>query len=123
HSGAGDSRRRWPVGRFAAVADALMEAGATVVLLGSHDDRARTEAIRARMYHTPLDAAGHLSIGGLAGLLSRCTLVVGNDSGPLHLAKAVGAATVGIYWGANLINAGPAWRTRHRPLLSWQLEC
>jgi hypothetical protein len=36
---------------------------------------------------------------------------------------AVGAATVGIYWGPNLINAGPATRARHRPALSWRSNC
>ena len=49
--------------------------------------------------------------------------MVGNDSGPFHLAAAVGAATVGVYWCGNLINAGPFTRTRHRPLASWRLDC
>jgi ADP-heptose:LPS heptosyltransferase len=71
----------------------------------------------------PLDLSGALSIGGLAALLSRCKVVVSNDSGPLHLAGAVGASTVGIYWAGNLINAGTLMRTRHRPHLSWQMEC
>lgn len=66
---------------------------------------------------------GRLFLGGLAGLLSRCRLVVSNDSGPLHMAAAVGAATVGIFWCGNLINAGPLTRARHRPFLSWRLEC
>ncbi len=64
-----------------------------------------------------------LSIGGLAGLLSRCALVVSNDSGPLHVAAAVGAPTVGIYWCGNAINAAPPTRSRHRPLLSWTVHC
>jgi hypothetical protein len=49
--------------------------------------------------------------------------VVSNDTGPRHLAAAVGAATVGIYWCGNLINAGPLTRRRHRPHLSWTVHC
>ena len=66
---------------------------------------------------------GRLSLSGLTGLLSRCYMLVSNDSGPLHLAAAVGTATVGIYWCFNLINAGPITRLRHRPLVSWRLTC
>ena len=43
--------------------------------------------------------------------------------GPLHLARAVGAATVGIYWCFNLVNMGPITRSRHRLAVSWQLIC
>src|SRR5699024_1662030 len=64
-----------------------------------------------------------LSLGGLAGLLERSQLVVSNDSGPLHLAAAAGTSTVGIYWGFNLLTAGELTRSRHRPLVSWRLEC
>jgi hypothetical protein len=66
---------------------------------------------------------GRLSLKGLAGLLGRCDVVVSNDSGPLHLAAAVGASTVGIFWGMNLINAGPFFRRLHRPLLGWLHAC
>ena len=69
------------------------------------------------------DVCGALSLGGLVGLLARCSFLVANDSGPLHLAEATGAATVGIYWCGNLINAEPITRTRHRPHLSWRLTC
>lgn len=42
---------------------------------------------------------GELALSGLTGLLARCRVAIGNDSGPLHLAAAVGAPTVGVYWG------------------------
>ena len=66
---------------------------------------------------------GRLSLGGLAGLLSRCRVLISNDSGPLHLAAAVGTATVGIYWCFNLVNAGLPTRARHRPVISWHVQC
>ena len=123
HPGAGDARRRWPPAHFAAVGDALAAAGAHVVVTGSAKERPIAEAVTAHMRSEALNMAGWLSLCGLAGLLARCRVVVSNDSGPLHLARAVGAATVGIYWCFNLVNWGPMTRTRHRPHVSWRLAC
>jgi ADP-heptose:LPS heptosyltransferase len=64
-----------------------------------------------------------VSLRGLAGLLSRCAVVVGNDSGPVHLAHAVGTRTVGVYWAGNVITAAPFTRSHHRLAISWQLTC
>jgi ADP-heptose:LPS heptosyltransferase len=70
-----------------------------------------------------LDLSGTLSLSGIVGLLSLARLVISNDTGPLHLAGAVGTPTVGIYWCGNLINANPLTRTRHRALASWMITC
>ena len=123
HPGAGDPRRRWPPEKFAAVGDALAEVGARVAVVGVEEDRALISGVTNLMDHEALDLRGRLSLSGLAGLLSRCALVVSNDSGPLHLAAAVGAPTVGIFWGPNFITAAPPTRARHRPALSWCLNC
>jgi ADP-heptose:LPS heptosyltransferase len=123
HPGAGDERRRWPPEKFAAVGDALAGVGARVAVVGAKEDRALISGIVDAMNHETLNLCGRLSLRGLAGLLSRCAVVVSNDSGPLHLATAVGAATVGIFWGPNFINAGPPMRARHRPTLSWRTNC
>jgi ADP-heptose:LPS heptosyltransferase len=64
-----------------------------------------------------------LTLGGLAALLQKSALVISNDTGPLHLARAVGAQTVGIFWAPNVLNWGPTNRMRHRLAISWQLEC
>ncbi|MDP8950066.1 MAG: glycosyltransferase family 9 protein, partial [Actinomycetota bacterium] len=106
-----------------AVGDALAEAGARVPIVGVEEDRALISRVVDTMNHEALNLCGRLSLRGLAGLLSRCAVVVSNDSGPLHLGVAVGAATVGIYWGPNLINAAPPTRSRHRPALSWRSSC
>jgi ADP-heptose:LPS heptosyltransferase len=121
--GAGDKRRRWPPEKFAAVGDALAGAGARVAVVGVEEDRVLISGIVDAMNRDALNLCGRLSLKGLTGLLSRCAVVVSNDSGPLHLATAVGAATVGIFWGPNFINAGPPMRTRHRPALSWRTNC
>src|ERR671916_2548792 len=123
HPGAGDPRRRWPAEKFATVGDALARSGARVAVVGVEEDRPLISGVVAAMSHEAYNLCGQLSLGGLAGILSRCAVAVSNDSGPLHLAMAVGAPTVGIYWGPNLINATPLTRARHRPALSWRLDC
>ncbi|MDC0674415.1 glycosyltransferase family 9 protein [Nannocystis radixulma] len=123
HPGAGDPRRRWPAASFVAVADALAAAGAQVGVLGSGGERPIVDAILGGMNTPGLDLCDRLTLGGLAGLLQRAGVVVSNDSGPLHLAAAVGARTVGIYWCFNLFTSSPLTRLRHRPFTSWQTHC
>lgn len=123
HPGVTDPRRRWPEERFAAVGDALAAAGCEVLLTGTAAERELVDRVRARMRRPARSLAGALSLGGLAGLLAGCAVVVGNDTGPLHLAAAVGAATVGLYWVGNLINGAPLTRRRHRPVISWTIHC
>lgn len=123
HPGASDTRRRWPPRRFAAVADALVAGGGKVVVTGTEVERESATQVLAGMRENATDACGRLSLNGLLGLLARSRLVVSNDTGPLHLAQAVGTSTVGLFWCGNLINAGPFGRRRHRPLISWQLHC
>ena len=50
-------------------------------------------------------------------------VVVGNDSGPRHLAQALGAPTVGIFWVGNIINAGALGSSLHRIHLAWTTVC
>lgn len=120
--GAGDGRRRWPVEKFAEVGVRLSREGARVVITGAAEDAPLATALRDALPAAE-DLTGRLSLGGLLGVLARAAVVVSNDTGPLHLAAAVGVPTVGIYWCGNVINAGAATRTRHRVLMSWRLEC
>ena len=124
HPGASDPRRRWPPESFAAVAQGLADRGARVVLVGhGDDDEAAAGKIAAALTTTPVDLVGRLSMSAMTGVLERCRVVIGNDSGPRHLAGAVGAATVGVYWCGNLINAGPITRRRHRVGVSFRTVC
>jgi ADP-heptose:LPS heptosyltransferase len=123
HCGAHDLRRMWSVEKFAAVGDALMDKGFLVVLTGDTHESVIIDAVRGQMCHTPIVLMGKLSLGGLCGVLSRAALVVSNDTGPLHLARAVGALTIGLYWAPNVINWGPLTRTKHRIAVSWDMVC
>lgn len=120
HPGAMDPRRRWPAEFFAAVGDRLDR---PIVVTGSEAERELVERVTEAMRRPAVPLAGALGVGGLAALYARCDLLVANDTGPRHLAAAVGTATVGIYWCGNLINAGPLTRSRNRPLVSWTAAC
>jgi ADP-heptose:LPS heptosyltransferase len=123
HPGATDTRRRWPADRFAEVGDAAAAAGAEVVVTGTPAERDLVDRVVSGMRAPATPVVGTLSLGGLAALYEGCAAVVSNDTGPLHLAAAVGTATVGLYWVGNLLNGGPVYRGRHRPLASWTIHC
>lgn len=141
HPGATDPRRRWPEERFGEVCAALAEDGSAVAVLGSEEEaplcaRVVREAERrgagvsgaAAGRSGPgagplIDLGGRLDLGGLVGVLAVADLLVGNDSGPRHLAQALGTATASVFWCGNLINAGPLTRERHRVQVAWTTRC
>lgn len=123
HPGANDARRRWPAERFAQVADTLTGRGYQVVITGSVQEAELVERVAALTRPRVGSLAGRLSLGGLAGLYAECAAVVANDTGPLHLAGALGTPTVGIYWLSNFFNCAPPVRSRHRPVASWTADC
>jgi len=122
HPGASDPRRRWPAGQFAAVARTLLDQGLAVYVTGTAAEQDIIAEVVAGTSGRAQRATG-LSLGGLAGLLAGARLTISNDTGPLHLARAVGGTTVGIYWCGNYITAGPLHTARHQSLLSWTLAC
>ncbi|MEG9248646.1 glycosyltransferase family 9 protein [Arthrobacter sp. Soc17.1.1.1] len=128
HPGATDPRRRWPSSSFAEVAVRAAADGCEVVVVGDPTDvPAAEEIVRLALEADPTadvrSLAGQLSLGELAGVLARSAVMVGNDSGPRHLAQAVGTPTVGVYWIGNVINAGAMGRTLHRVHFSWVTQC
>jgi ADP-heptose:LPS heptosyltransferase len=123
HPGANDSRRRWPVERLAVVASELARKGARLTVVGTAADQPLADRLLATLERDAADLTGRLGLGGLAGLLERAILLVGNDSGPRHLAAAVGTATVAVYWWVSLGSYGPLYRARHRAPTAWRLHC
>ena len=121
--GASDARRCWSPERFAAVADALVEEGALVAINGSEREGAVVAAVMERMHHRAINLSGQASLNALCGLLERATLVVSNDTGPLHMALALGRPCVGIYWFTNLIESAPLCQDGHRAALSMCIHC
>lgn len=117
HPGAKIATRRWMPDRFAAVGDRLAERyGAAVVITGGTDERETCRRVRTLMRHPALDLSGQTSLGGLAALLERLDLFVTNDSGPAHLAAAVGTRSVTIFGAARVEDWAAPDTTRHRAL-------
>lgn len=123
HPGSSDPRRRWPVENFAAVADALADAGAVVAINGTGDEAGLVGGVIAHMRNDAIDLTGVLSLSGLCGLIERAAMVISNDSGPLHLASAIGTPCVGVYWLTNLMEACPLRQHTHRAAMSVRVNC
>jgi heptosyltransferase-2/heptosyltransferase-3 len=107
HPGTAGPSKLWLPERWAAVADSLAGEGARLVLTGGPTELALVEDIAGRMRERPPTLAGQTSVGQLAALLRRAALVMGVDSGPLHLAAAQGVATVHLYGPGDAGRFGP----------------
>ena len=121
--GASDVRRCWPARRYAAVADALVEEGALVAINGSAAEAGVVAAVVEAMRYPAINLSGKASLNGLCGVLDRAALMISNDTGPLHMALALGRSCVGIYWFTNLIESAPLCQHGHRAALSTRINC
>jgi ADP-heptose:LPS heptosyltransferase len=93
------SAKRWPVEHYAALAVRLAADGLTPVVIGGAAEAPLGEAI-TRASPDAVDLTGRTSIAGLATLGAGASLVVGNDTGPLHLAASMGAPTLVLFSAA-----------------------
>lgn len=107
-SGAFSPARRWRPEGFRAVADALAQAGARIVLVGTEADREPLLDGAARGAGW-LDLIGRTELGTLAAVLARARLLVANDSGVGHLAAAMGTPVVAVFGPSNPVAWGPWW--------------
>lgn len=102
HPGVGNAMRQWPAGRFADLIDMLVVGhGARAMLIGGPDERALADAILAEVADPSAvrSVVGDVELADLPGLIGACTLFVGNNSGPQHIAASLGVPTVGIHSG------------------------
>ncbi|PNS08283.1 glycosyltransferase family 9 protein [Solilutibacter silvestris] len=101
--------RNWRNDRYAAVADHAVERGWKVVLCGGRSELERTtgDAILAAMKHPALDLIGKDTLKQLPALLARADLVMTPDSGPMHIANAMGAKVLGLHAASNPARSGP----------------
>jgi lipopolysaccharide heptosyltransferase II len=95
--GAKYKNRQWPPERFAHVGKALVAKGASIILVGSPAEIEMCETVRKGIGAHCINLAGKTTFGQLAGILAKCDLVVGNDSGLMHLAASVGAQTLVLF--------------------------
>lgn len=123
HPGATDVRRQWSPRRFARVGDELADAGYAVYVTGSGAEETLATRVVDAMNRPAKSLANMLNLRALTALLSEAELVVTNDTGPLHLARAVATPTVGIYWMGNVITGGPTSATGNRCCIAWETHC
>ena len=108
HPGAGAVVKQWPAAAWAEVAARLTtELDVRILLTGGEPERPLTAAIAAALPQPSLDASGQTNLDQLAALLECCALALGSDSGPLHLAVAVGVSTVHLYGPVSASKFGP----------------
>ena len=107
HPGAGWATKRWETARYAALGDRLAkETGARLLLTWGPGDKASVEALRLTL-RAPAELAPPTRIKELAAILERCQLFIGGDTGPLHLAAALGIPTVAIFGPTTPERNGP----------------
>jgi len=101
--------KRWSPEGFAWVARELGHGRhVRLVFFGNNEDQALSHAVvTAGVPDGWIDTCGQVSLSQAIGLLSRVDLFVGNDSGPLHLAAALGTPVVGIYGPTSILNFHP----------------
>jgi len=122
--------KRWGDRQFAAAADKLSEEyKLAVVLIGSESERPISESIRTYMKVPAFVLNGKTSVETLIGLIAESALLLGNDSGPVHLAAALGIPTVAVFGATDYIVAAPyspRGRAVHEPVECspcWLREC
>lgn len=102
--GGNASSRRWDPERFAAVARRLAGEGARVVVFGGPSERGLAAEVAGDV---ALNVAGRTDLPLLAAGLAACDLLITNDTGPMHLAAAVGTATISLWGAGDPAETGP----------------
>jgi lipopolysaccharide heptosyltransferase II len=106
--GASHRVNRWGTDRFAALADMLaQELSAKIIIIGGPEDISLAEEIGAKTASKPLLMAGKANLLQLGALLKQCDILVSGDTGPMHLATAVGTRVVALFGAADPARTGP----------------
>jgi ADP-heptose:LPS heptosyltransferase len=97
--GSAQPSKRWPVERYEVVARRLIDSGANIVIVGGPQEASIGAALGTRWPSGRWwnAAAHHLTTREMAAVLQRCALYVGNDTGPMHVAAAVGTRCVAVF--------------------------
>ena len=111
----------WPLERYAALGNALAQHGCRVIVIGSGKERDAVEALAAQMEPRPLTAAGTLSFRQMAALVDQSALVVSGDTGPMHVASALGVPQVALFGPTSPKWYGP--RSPHAVSLLHPVPC
>jgi lipopolysaccharide heptosyltransferase II len=121
--GATHAVNRWPEARFAELADMIAgKLAGKVVIVGGPDDIPLAEEIRTLSRTKPFSLAGRTSLLQLGAVLEKCSVLVSGDTGPLHLATAVGTKVVALFGAADPARTGPVGNG-HRVIQAAGVAC
>jgi lipopolysaccharide heptosyltransferase II len=110
NAGATNSRaKRWPEDRFAALADRLIEnLDSLIVFIGAASERGDAERIIQQMKRRgAINLVGETGVAELIGALDSCDLIISNDTGPAHIAAALGRPTLTVFGPTNEFETAP----------------
>lgn len=126
HPGGGDNpwrsdgNRRWPVERFVLLGSRLVrERGARLLIVGAEGDRPLADAVAGMISAPVVNLAGRVELGEVGALCEVADLYVGNDTGPTHVAAAVGCPTVAIFGPTDRARSGP-YAARGKVMALWR---
>lgn len=98
HPGASCPTKQWSTGRFAELMIQLRERyGSQFVLVGAANIKETADEIMAKVKFSVLNLTGITTVSQTVSLLKRCRLLISNDSGPVHLADALGTPVISIF--------------------------
>lgn len=116
--------RRWPLERFAAVAQALQERhNVRILIFGEASDRALCQQMAQAMRGAVVDLSGQTTLGQLLGLIAKCDLILANDGGALHMAVSQQVPSVAVYGPVDQRVYGPYGNSARHRVISRQLTC
>lgn len=101
HAATSNPEKKWPPERFAQICDRLSEEfKIKIVLVGGREEHRTSDEVKSKMHNAVLDLTGALSVKEVGSLLKRCSFLISNDSGPVHISAAVGTPAI-VFFGEN----------------------
>ncbi|HVS21264.1 MAG TPA: lipopolysaccharide heptosyltransferase II [Pyrinomonadaceae bacterium] len=111
--------KRWPAERYAALADAFVESGASVALIGSPAETEVSSEVSQHTRNKPIVLTGKTTVAEATAIISIADVLITNDTGPAHIGSAVGTPTLVIFGPTNPLTTRPFAKTaeiiRHEP--------
>ncbi len=108
HPGASGPHKMWPLDNFITFSKSLItRQNKKIVIFGNKSEQSLGKRIEDAIGENVLNLTGHTTLGQTAAVMSRCSLIVCNDSGPMHLASAVGAPVLALFFSTHFVETGP----------------
>ena len=108
HPGASGNHKRWPIENFIKLAEGLIaRQHKKIVIFGDKSEQGLGMRLEIALGENALNLTGRTTLGRTAAMMSHCSLVLCNDSGPMHLASAVGTPIIALFFSTYFAETGP----------------